>query len=124
MAEIDDMDINASLLAISKKEENKNTSKYIPIKKTKKKKKRSQMTEQEKKEHEIEKEIQAKIIQCNNENIINERNLQIHKRKREAEELRKILVKKEKVELQKQLLVLIPMIRRFNLIAREMKRLI
>jgi pseudouridine-5'-phosphate glycosidase len=50
--------------------------------------------------------------------------LQIHKRKREADELRKILIKKEKVELQKQLLVLIPMVRRFNLIAREMKRLI
>jgi hypothetical protein len=44
--EIDDIDINASLLAFSKREDTKNTSKYIPLKKNKKKKKKNQMTEQ------------------------------------------------------------------------------
>lgn len=45
-AEIDDIDIKASLLAFSRKEDPNNTSKYIPLKKTKKKKKKNQMTEQ------------------------------------------------------------------------------
>ena len=90
----------------------------------KRKKKKEMMSEEERKEMEIERQLQGQLIQCNNENLINERNLQIHKRRREGEELRKALVKREKVELQKQLLELIPMVRRFNLIAREMKRLI
>ena len=53
--EIDDIDINAQLLAFTKKEDHKSNSKYIPLKKNKKKKKKNQMTEQEKKEHEIQK---------------------------------------------------------------------
>ena len=44
------------------------------------------------------------MIQAQNENIINERNLQVRKRKREAEEIKEIFVKKEKRELHKQLL--------------------
>ena len=62
------------------------------------------------------------MIQAQNENIINDRNLQVRKRKREAEEIKQIFVKKEKKELHKQLIELIPMLEKFNLWAREMKR--
>lgn len=37
-----------------------------------------------------------------------------------TEELKNLLVKKEKVELQKQIIELIPMVEKFNLIAKEM----
>lgn len=36
----------------------------------------------------LERKIKDNMVQCQNENIINERNLQVRKRKREAEELK------------------------------------
>ena len=62
------------------------------------------------------------MIQCKNENILNERTIQIRKRKREGEELKKLLMKKYKAEINKQLITLIPMLEKFNLWAREMGR--
>lgn len=62
------------------------------------------------------------IIECQNENIINERSLQVRKRKREAQELKKIFIKKEKRELQKKLIELIPMLEKFNLWASSMNK--
>lgn len=70
----------------------------------------------------MEQKVKSSMIQAQNENIINDRNLQVRKRKREAEEIKQIFVKKEKKELHKQLIELIPMLEKFNLWAREMKR--
>ena len=62
------------------------------------------------------------MIMCQNENILNERFLELKKKKKKIEELRSLLVKKERVELQKRLVELVPMIIQLNLIAKEMRR--
>ncbi len=71
-------------------------------------------------ENEVEKKLKQSLIVCNNENLINERNLHMHKRKKETEQLRKMLYKLEKIELHKKLLVLIPMLEKFNLMAKDL----
>jgi hypothetical protein len=46
----------------------------------------------------------------------------MRKRKRESEELKSVFIKKEKRELKKKLLELIPMLEKFNLWASSMQR--
>ena len=62
------------------------------------------------------------MIQCQNENIMNDRILQVRKRKREAEELKEAFIKKQKKQLQRQLVQIIPMLQKFNLWVRKMNR--
>lgn len=50
------------------------------------------------------------MISCQNENILNERFLELKKKKKEIEELRNLLIKKERAELQKKLVDLLPQI--------------
>ena len=59
---------------------------------------------------------------CQNENIITEYRLELAKKVKNAKELRDLLVKKEKGFLQKQLIELVPMIEKFNLMGKEMNR--
>ena len=44
------------------------------------------------------------------------------KRVKNANEVKELLVKKERIELQKQLVELVPKIERFNLMAKEMNK--
>ena len=62
------------------------------------------------------------MILCNNENILNDYKLELSKKMKNAGELKELLVKKERIQLQKQLLELVPMVEKFNLIAREMDK--
>jgi len=55
---------------------------------------------------------------CQNENIISEYKLELNKRTKNAKEVKDLLVKKEKAFLQKQLIELVPMVEKFNLMAK------
>ena len=70
----------------------------------------------------VEKKLKKVMVQAENENIINERNLQVRKRKREADEIKDVFIKKSKKDLHKELVELIPMLEKFNLWGREMGR--
>lgn len=76
----------------------------------------------EKKEVIIRKELEVKMVLCNNENILNDYKLELSKKMKNTSELKELLIKKERIELQKQLLELVPMVEKFNLIAKEMNK--
>lgn len=61
-------------------------------------------------------------IICHNANIISEYQMETSKRTKNAKEVKDLLIKKEKIELQKQLVELVPQVERFNLMAKEMNK--
>lgn len=58
----------------------------------------------------MKKELELQTIICHNANIIEEYQLEYKKRVRNAKEIKDLLVKREKIELQKQLVDLVPQI--------------
>lgn len=70
----------------------------------------------------MKKQLQLQTIMCHNENIITEYKLEQNKRTKNAKEVTDLLVKKERIELLKQLTQLVPQVERFNLMAKEMNK--
>jgi hypothetical protein len=85
--------------------------------------KRDEMEQEiKKKEMVIQKEMELKMVYCNNENIMSGYKLEQSKRVRGAKELKDVLLNSEKNEMQTVIIELIPKVERFNLMSLEMKK--